>query len=177
MPAPSYPLFEHLTGLDGVGCGVYRLDYHGRWLLDAGSVNQAWTAATRAVLAVTPNNPTGSVLTAAEMAALVSLCAERDAALIVDEVFADYPLAAAHADTPLHAAAAACLIFRLGGLSKSAGLPQVKLGWMAVDGPPHLVAPALARLELICDTHCRSRPWSRQPRAHLLWRRRAPADT
>jgi hypothetical protein len=44
-------------------------------------------------------------------------------------------------------------MFRLGGLSKSAGLPQVKLGWIAVDGPPTLVAGALDRLELICDTY------------------------
>jgi alanine-synthesizing transaminase len=153
VPAPSYPLFEHLTRLDGVGCGVYRLDYHERWTLDAESVRQAWTAGTRAVLAVTPNNPTGSVLVAGELAALDDLCAARTAALIVDEVFADYPLAPAEAETPLHTAASACVTFRLGGLSKSAGLPQVKLGWIAVDGPAHLVAPALARLELICDTY------------------------
>jgi hypothetical protein len=41
----------------------------------------------------------------------------------------------------------------LGGLSKSAGLPQVKLGWIAVDGPDRVVAGALERLELICDTY------------------------
>ena len=46
-----------------------------------------------------------------------------------------------------------CLTFRLGGLSKSAALPQVKLGWIAVDGPEPLVDDALARLEFICDTY------------------------
>jgi hypothetical protein len=45
------------------------------------------------------------------------------------------------------------LTFRLGGLSKSAGLPQVKLGWIAVAGPDALVAEALERLEIICDTY------------------------
>ncbi len=46
-----------------------------------------------------------------------------------------------------------CLLFRLGGLSKSAGLPQLKLGWMTVEGPAALVDEALDRLELICDTY------------------------
>jgi alanine-synthesizing transaminase len=152
VPAPSYPLFEHLSRLDGVGCDSYRLDYHGRWALDEASVTAAWTAETRAVLAVSPNNPTGSVLNPRELAALARESAARGAALVVDEVFADYPLAARD-DTALHGPAGECLTFRLGGLSKSAGLPQVKLGWIGVDGPPRLVTPALERLELICDTY------------------------
>src|SRR6185436_6814733 len=154
VPAPSYPLFEHLTRLDGVGCDVYRLEYHGRWTLDEPGATEAWTGQTRAALAVTPNNPTGSVLTPGEMAVLGRLCASHGAVLVVDEVFADYPLDrdTSPVCTPWHAVAPDCVSFRLGGLSKSAGLPQVKLGWIAVDGPPGDVSAALARLELICDT-------------------------
>ena len=148
-PAPSYPLFDHLTRLDGVASRSYALEYHGRWELDQDSVDVAWTRQTRAVLAVTPNNPTGSVLLAAEVEALASRCAARTAALIVDEVFADYPLGNLAAfQWPSNA-----LTFRLGGLSKSAGLPQVKLGWIAVDGPNAVVRAALDRLEVICDTY------------------------
>ncbi len=153
VPVPSYPLFDHLTRLDGVRSVPYRLDYHGRWSVDFDSVDSGWDRSVRAVLAVSPNNPTGSVLTAAELQGLSMRCAERDAALIVDEVFADYPLAdpvRLKADTT---GAGPCLTFHLGGLSKSAGLPQVKLGWIAVDGPGRLVTEALDRLELICDTY------------------------
>ena len=46
-----------------------------------------------------------------------------------------------------------CLLFRLGGLSKIGGLPQVKLGWMTSTARTALVAEALDRLELICDTY------------------------
>lgn len=149
VPVPSYPLFDHLTRLDGVRSIPYRLDYHGRWTVDFDSVDSGWDASVRAVLAVSPNNPTGSVLSAAERHGLSTRCAERDAALIVDEVFADYPL-----DTDsVRLQADTCLTFRLGGLSKSAGLPQVKLGWIAVDGPDRQVVEALDRLELICDTY------------------------
>jgi aspartate/methionine/tyrosine aminotransferase len=127
----------------------YRLAYHGRWTLELDTVDAAWTSRTRAVLAVSPNNPTGSILSSAELVALDAGCAEHDAALIVDEVFADYPFV--DADQP--AGGSQSLQFRLGGLSKSAGLPQVKLGWIAVSGPDRLVRAALERLEVICDTY------------------------
>jgi alanine-synthesizing transaminase len=150
LPSPSYPLFDHLTRLDGVRPIPYRLEYDGRWGIDFDTLDAAWTDTVRGVLAVSPNNPTGSMLTAREAAALQARCASRDAALIIDEVFIDYALSdpppSCH-DVPV------CLTFRLGGLSKSAGLPQVKLGWIAIEGPDLLVRRALERLELICDTY------------------------
>lgn len=151
-PAPSYPLFEHLTRLDGVAERRYALEYHGAWTVDRGDLDAMWSPDTRAVLAVTPNNPTGAVLTAPDADELVARCGARDAALILDEVFCDYPLAAPIPDPPA-LSAPPCLVFRLGGLSKTIGLPQAKLGWMAVQGPAALVAEALDRLELICDTY------------------------
>jgi alanine-synthesizing transaminase len=143
-------LFDHLTRLDGVRCTPYRLEYHGRWSLDFDSLADAWNARVRAVLAVSPNNPTGSTVTADELHRLGNACAAGGAALILDEVFADYAIGrrAIPLSQPLQ-----CLTFRLGGLSKSAGLPQLKLGWILVDGPHDLVHSALERLDLICDTY------------------------
>lgn len=155
IPAPSYPLFEHLTALDGVRTGSYALDYHGRWYMDLQSVDRQWTQETRALLAVSPNNPTGSILTTGELDDIDGRCASREAALILDEVFADYPLDGE--GRPIRntgsGPARAALTFRLGGLSKSVALPQVKLGWIAVEGPAHLVSAAVQRLELLCDTY------------------------
>jgi len=150
LPIPSYPLFEHLTGLDGVRPIQYRLDFHGRWAIDLDTLDDGWTDTVRGILAVSPNNPTGSILTASELQGLVDRCASRNAALIIDEVFIDYPISS---DVLVAAVPKGCLTFRLGGLSKSAGLPQVKLGWIVVDGPEVLVRSALDRLELICDTY------------------------
>jgi alanine-synthesizing transaminase len=151
VPVPSYPLFEYLTRLDGVTPIQYPLEYHGRWTLAIESLEEQWTTHTRAVLGVSPNNPTGSCLSTVELDALAAVCASRDAALILDEVFADYPLTASNANNP--AFEPRCLTFRLGGLSKSAGLPQVKLGWIAVQGPEADVIAALERLEFICDAY------------------------
>jgi alanine-synthesizing transaminase len=151
VPLPSYPLFEYLPRLDGVTPIQYPLEYHGRWTLAIESLEEQWTTHTRAVLGVSPNNPTGSCLSTVELDALAAVCASWDAALILDEVFADYPLTASNANNP--AFEPRCLTFRLGGLSKSAGLPQVKLGWIAVQGPEADVIAALERLEFICDAY------------------------
>lgn len=151
-PVPSYPLFEHLTRLDGVEQQRYALEYHGTWAIDLEDLDRSWTKTTRAVLTVTPNNPTGGALSGHDADELVARCASRNAALLVDEVFCDYPLAAGFAE-PTALASAKCLVFRLGGLSKTIGLPQAKLGWIAVDGPDAAVGEALDRLELICDTY------------------------
>ena len=151
-PQPSYPLFDLLTRLEGVQVQPYRLEYHGLWSIDRASLAAALTPRTRALLVVSPNNPTGSMLRADDREWLVQLAASRETAIICDEVFADYPLAP-RGDAVSAAGEPRVLTFSLGGLSKSAGLPQVKLGWIAVSGPDALVEAALARLELICDTY------------------------
>jgi hypothetical protein len=149
-PVPSYPLFDHLTRLDGVQQRRYELDYSCRWSVDIHTLDREWTSDTRAVLVVSPNNPTGSIVGNEDMSGLFERCAARRAALIIDEVFCDYPLGDRLPD-PVQSDR--CLQFRLGGLSKSAGLPQLKLAWIAVDGPTSLVDEALDRLELIADTY------------------------
>ena len=154
VPRPSYPLFDYLTQLDLVAARYYDLEVHSAWSIDLASLEQALTPRTCAVLVVSPNNPTGSFISAAEFDRLAAVCAPRGIAIIVDEVFADYELepgAAGRAGRGL--LRDDVLSFSLGGLSKSIGLPQVKLGWIAIGGPDRLVADALERLELICDTY------------------------
>jgi aspartate/methionine/tyrosine aminotransferase len=154
VPRPSYPLFDYLTRMDLVVSKPYALEYHGRWTIDFDSLEGAITSRTRAVLVVSPNNPTGSLLAPPELDRLAAICADREIAIVADEVFVDYELeagAVARAGRPLGAREA--LAFSLGGLSKSVGLPQLKLGWIVASGPPALVGEALQRLEVICDTY------------------------
>jgi len=150
VPRPSYPLFEHLTALEGVGAVPFDLDYHGRWEIDFATLERA-PRSTRALIVVSPNNPTGSYVSARELERLFALCRERAWALVADEVFADYPL---EAEAPLTdiAARADVLTFSLGGLSKTVGLPQLKLAWLVVGGPFDMCVRALSGLELIADS-------------------------
>jgi len=152
VPVPSYPLFEHLTRLDNVRLLTYPLEYHGRWSIDLTALQRSVTPRTRAVLVVSPNNPTGSFLSRRELETLSASCARHGLALIGDEVFADYPFDDLQPG-PSVVQQDSALAFSLGGLSKAAGLPQVKLGWIAVSGPAPLVTESITRLELICDTY------------------------
>jgi len=149
VPRPSYPLFEHLARLESVRATAYRYAYDGAWHVDAGSVLAGVTPRTRAIVSVSPNNPTGSFLKQRELAELASL----GVPIISDEVFAPYALRPdpSRAGSAMNAAGTAPLIFVLGGLSKLAGLPQLKLAWTSVGGSAVQVAEAMARLEIIAD--------------------------
>jgi alanine-synthesizing transaminase len=152
IPHPSYPLFEHLTRLESVQAIPYALEYHGSWRLDVESVRRAITGRTRAILIVSPNNPTGSILHRDDLAELVDIAAAAQAPLIGDEVFADYRIdPAPHATHIL--ADGNVVAFSLGGLSKSAGLPQLKLGWIGFGGPSDRVDEVLAAYEIVADTY------------------------
>ncbi len=143
-PEPSYPLFEHLLRLEGVGLIPYPLAYDGEWHIDFASLS----GDARAIFVVSPGNPHGAYLKRAEWERLGDL----GLPVVCDEVFADYPiLGAPDALVPAARPDARTLTFSLGGLSKSCGLPQLKLGWIAAAGPG--AAEALARLELIADTY------------------------
>ncbi|MGH9142670.1 MAG: pyridoxal phosphate-dependent aminotransferase [Vicinamibacterales bacterium] len=154
VPRPSYPLFDYLARLDLVETRFYDLDIDGSWAIDFDSVERAITPRTRAVLVVSPNNPTGTFIAKDELERLAAICAPRGIAIIADEVFADYELqpgASRRAGRVTNRRDV--LSFALGGLSKSLGLPQLKLGWMAIGGPERLMNDALERLEVVCDTY------------------------
>jgi alanine-synthesizing transaminase len=151
VPQPGYPLFDFLTALDSVQPISYALtdEAEAGWQINFERLEAALGPRTRAIIVVSPHNPTGAVITPAELARLNTLCRTHHLALIVDEVFADY--------APAQSASAVnnpdVLTFALNGLSKVAALPQAKLGWMQVSGPPDLCKAALARLEFIADTY------------------------
>jgi alanine-synthesizing transaminase len=159
VPRPSYPLFELLAGIQDVSPVHYPLYYDHGWHMDLAALREAITPRTRAVAVVHPNNPTGSGVSAAEREALNELCLRHELALLADEVFLDY----AHGAPPVSFAANQdALTFTMSGLSKIAGLPQMKVAWMVASGPPTLRESALARLEVIADTYL-------SPNAPLQW--------
>ncbi|MGA2434420.1 MAG: pyridoxal phosphate-dependent aminotransferase [Bryobacteraceae bacterium] len=152
-PRPSYPLFEFLAALESVRAIPYPLAYHGRWSVDFDALAHTVTPRTRAIVVVNPNNPTGSFLKRDELARLTALAAERKLAIVSDEVFADYTFRPDPARVSTLVGGGDALVFSLNGLSKFAGLPQMKLGWIAMSGVAGEVARARERLELIADTY------------------------
>jgi aspartate/methionine/tyrosine aminotransferase len=172
VPAPSYPLFEHLARVESVSRASYRLGFDGAWFIDADSVRAAITPRTRAIVVVSPNNPTGSFLKRDELAKLSAL----GLPLISDEVFGEYGFE----PDPRRAASAlegtAPLVVALDGLSKAAALPQLKLAWMTLGGEPVKVREAMARLELVADTFLSASTPVQRALPKLLETRRTAAD-
>jgi aspartate/methionine/tyrosine aminotransferase len=152
IPQPSYPLFDYLARFDSVRPVPYPLYFSDSWQLDLESLVEKITPKTRAVLVVHPNNPTGHFITGREWKELTRICIKNELTLICDEVFFDYPLIdASKRFDPLQQEQDLC--FFLNGLSKLAGLPQLKLSWIVVRGPKKLRSTALEKLELIGDTY------------------------
>jgi aspartate/methionine/tyrosine aminotransferase len=149
VPAPSYPLFEFLAQLEGVTLKTYRLNYDGSWFIDFASLEAAVSARTRALILVNPNNPTGSFLQESEFQRLREFALP----LISDEVFVEYAFAKSRGRVTTVNGRHEVLSFTLNGLSKASGMPQMKLGWIGVNGPPEERQRACSRLELILDTY------------------------
>jgi alanine-synthesizing transaminase len=151
IPAPSYPLFGFLADILDVKPVRYPLVYDHGWQIDFHSLQQAIASRTRGVIVVNPNNPTGHFIRENELAKLNEICAAREMAIIADEVFLDFSLGE---EKRLSIAGNdSALTFTMSGLSKIAGLPQMKMAWVIASGPEQLKNQALERLEVIADTY------------------------
>ena len=103
-----------------------------RWALDVESLERAVTKKTRVVMVTNPNNPTGAVLTEAEMDAIVRAARRVGAWIVSDEVYRGAELAS---DTPSPTFwGRAARVIVTGGLSKAFGLPGLRIGW--IIAPP-----------------------------------------
>jgi alanine-synthesizing transaminase len=149
IPRPSYPLFDYLAALESVNVRHYGLFYDHGWCIDFHTLEKALNERTRAIVLVNPNNPTGHFIRRHELDRLNAF----GLPIICDEVFRDYVLAPAADSVRTLQNSTGPLTFTLNGLSKTVGLPQMKLAWMIAGGPPDHVAQALARLEMIADTY------------------------
>jgi aspartate/methionine/tyrosine aminotransferase len=143
-PSVSYPLFEYLAAANHVELRPYVLDEARGWRIDPASLRLQADERTRAVLVVSPHNPTGVVV----RQALPSLAA-LGLPVICDEVFAAFPYAAPDVP-PFGALHPALPVFHLNGISKMFALPDLKLGWIALNGPAS--ASYGERLEVLNDT-------------------------
>lgn len=153
VPSPSYPLFEYLGNAELVRIVPYRLHYDGSWSIDFDHFRRQLSVRSRAVIIVNPNNPTGSFLKKQEVEQLVQLSRAYQLPIISDEVFMSYPFGNDTRGVRSLVGEDRVLSFSLNGMSKAAGMPQMKLAWIVVNGPAEDCAAAQERLELLFDTY------------------------
>ncbi|MDL2330337.1 pyridoxal phosphate-dependent aminotransferase [Desulfosarcina sp. OttesenSCG-928-A07] len=153
IPRPGYPLISHLAGFEGIFCHAYPLRHteaHG-WRIDLEILSALITGKTRAVVVVSPNNPTGNYIHPDDLEQVDTLCRIHGLALIVDEVFSDFPARSSKTSLCTTVNQTTALTFILNGFSKILGLPQMKLGWVVTGGDPSLADAAVNHLETLMD--------------------------
>ncbi|MFA5829349.1 MAG: pyridoxal phosphate-dependent aminotransferase [Candidatus Gracilibacteria bacterium] len=162
LPNPSYPLFEEIARLAEVDFSFYRLDEKAGWQIDLNDLRAKIRPETRAIVLISPSNPTGAVLSEKTLKEVIKIAVENNLAIISDEVFSEFMfdqkvfprVAQIHqkmADKSEKASKANSAltkkniqnsfekiqnlrIFTLSGISKTYALPGLKLGWIVVTG-------------------------------------------
>ena len=148
-PIPSYPLFDYIAKACGVHVKNYRLIEQRGWMIDLEHLEDQISNRTRAIVVLSPHNPTGLVLNSTQTDGLTDIARRHELPIIADEVFSEFvfegqDVRLADSDCPL--------VFTLNGFSKMFALPGMKIGWVSVSGESSLVGKALTTLELLSDT-------------------------
>jgi aspartate/methionine/tyrosine aminotransferase len=152
MPDPCYPCNRHFVAAADARAVLLATDERTRFQLDARAVADAWGARTRGVLLATPSNPTGTSIDPDEMARIVEVTREHDAACVVDEIYLGLSYDERYARTVLSIATHDDNIVSVNSFSKYFGMTGWRLGWLVL--PEALVAPVerLAQNLYICPS-------------------------
>ncbi len=154
VPKPSYPLFDYLAQINDVAVKHYRLEYDGNWQIDFESLQKNISEKTKSIIIVNPNNPTGNFIHDGEREKLYQIANENNISVIEDEVFSDFrfQILDFRLKNSYPISHISHLHFTLNGISKLLALPQMKLGWIVIQGESKLQQEAISRLEILADT-------------------------
>jgi len=150
LPVPFY--FNHDMAIEMAGCRTVRVPTDARYQLDVDAIRRAITPRTRAVVTVTPNNPSGAVFPEASLRAVNALCAERGLFHIVDEVYEYFTYDGAQHFSPGSISGAEAHTISMYSLSKAFGFAGWRIGYVVY---PSLLASAMAKIQdtvLVCPT-------------------------
>jgi alanine-synthesizing transaminase len=148
VPVPTYPLYTAVLAKIGARPVFYRTDPARGWLPDLDHLKSLITSATRALVVIDPNNPTGATYPRDVRRELVELADRHNFPLLADEVYADLAF-----DGPVAAIAAQNLsapVISFSSLSKAYLAPGWRAGWMAVGGDSRL-DDALGAIKKLAD--------------------------
>jgi alanine-synthesizing transaminase len=148
VPTPTYPLYTAVLAKIGARAVYYRTDADRGWLPDLDDIRRLVTAATRAIVVIDPNNPTGAVYPADVRRALIDLSERSGVPILADEVYSDLGF-----DGPvplLGSLAPDAPIVSFSSLSKAYLAPGWRAGWLAV-GRSDRLDDVLAAIKKLAD--------------------------
>ncbi len=150
LPVPFY--FNHDMAIEMAGCRTVRVPTDGRYQLDVDALRRAITPRTRAIVTVTPNNPTGAVFSESSLRAVNALCAEHGIFHVADEVYEYFTYDGVRHFSPGSLAGAEPHTISMYSLSKAYGFAGWRIGYVVY---PSRLASAMAKSQdtiLVCPT-------------------------
>ncbi len=148
VPTPTYPLYTAVLAKLGARAVFYRTDPENHWLPDVADIASKVTPATRAIVVIDPNNPTGAVYPEATRRALIALSHSSGVPILADEVYGDLGfdgpsplLGSLDPDAP---------ILSFSSLSKAYVAPGWRAGWLSVGRSSRLDG-VLAAIKKLAD--------------------------
>ena len=148
LPVPFY--FNHDMAIDMAGCRTVRVPTDAHYQLDLAALRRAITPRTRAIVTVTPNNPSGAVFSEASLRAVNALCAEHGLFHVADEVYEYFTYDGAAHFSPASIPGAGAHTITMYSLSKAYGFAGWRIGYVVY---PESLASAMAKSQdtiLVC---------------------------
>ena len=169
LPRPGYPLFEDVAGRHALGVDFYDQRADLCWKPDWSGMEAAITPRTRAVVLISPNNPTGHVLSEDEIREVGTICRRHNLFLVVDEVFSGILFTSGPLPRPARLLPE-LLVFTINGTSKLFASPELKVSWILVTGPAGARATAIEELQIQNDLFLSAAPLNQSLAAGMLAR-------
>ncbi len=150
IPAPDYPLWTAATNLSGGRAVHYRCDEGADWFPDLDDIRSKITPATRALVVINPNNPTGAVYSREVLQGIIEIAREHQLVLFADEIY-DKILYEDAEHVSLASLADDLLIVTMNGLSKTYRSAGFRSGWMVVSGATDQARDYLEGLNILAS--------------------------
>ncbi|MFD5598858.1 pyridoxal phosphate-dependent aminotransferase [Leucobacter sp. NPDC058333] len=150
VPAPDYPLWTAQVTLSGGRAVHYPCDESNGWMPDLEAIERLVTPATKGIVLINPNNPTGAVYSAELVRGFAALAERHGIVLMADEIYERILYdGAVHEHAALHVRDTLCLTFS--GLSKAQRVAGYRSGWLAISGDTARSRDFLEGLQLLAN--------------------------
>lgn len=152
LPQPGYPLFEYLGGFSRLECRFYEMPYESSYSIDIDSIISLIDSNTKILVLISPNNPTGQIISKEQLEKLLEICHKHRIFIISDEVFSEFLYESSIKTLPRPSDIdSGVTVFTLNGISKMFASPDLKLSWIAISGKQNKVSRAMNILDISND--------------------------
>ncbi|MGB3185853.1 MAG: pyridoxal phosphate-dependent aminotransferase [Ornithinimicrobium sp.] len=151
IPAPDYPLWTAATSLAGGTPVHYLADESDSWNPSIEDIRAKITAATKAIVIINPNNPTGAVYSREVLEEVAQLAQEHSLLILADEIY-DRILYEDAKHISMAEVAPDLMVLTLNGLSKTYRVAGYRAGWLIITGPTAHATGFLEGIELLAST-------------------------